>query len=101
MDEAVKRRSDAWAGLVQEVAKRPTTLQELVRDCPTLVRRTREARASAKMARQALSKVVAAVEATPRDDAHMQLVRAWSGCVDEILQLTERLCAVAVAVKAA
>jgi len=97
MDEMGRRRSNAWAGLVEEVVARPKNLHELMSDCPTLVRRTREARASAKMARQALSKVMEAVEATPRDPVQQQLVKAWSGCVDEILLLTERLCAVAVA----
>jgi hypothetical protein len=95
MDETVRRRSQAWAGLVEEVAARPTTVQELMHDCPTLARRTREARASATMARQALAKVVATIELQPRDATHRQMLRAWSGCVDEILQLTERLCAMA------
>ena len=93
MDERRRVRNEAWSGLVTEVATRPpASLPELLRDCPTLVRRSREAGASARLARQRLAKVLVAVEAQPRDEVQLQLVRAWSGCVDEILALTERLC---------
>jgi hypothetical protein len=92
MDETKRLRSQAWAGLVEEVAPRATTVAEVVQEHPSLARRTREARASAKMARQSLAKVLVAVEAKPKDSAQLQLVRAWSGCVDDILELTERLC---------
>jgi hypothetical protein len=97
MSETQRLRSAAWAGLVEEVAPRAASVEELVRETPTLARRTREARASAKMARQSLAKVLLAVEAKPKDSAHLQMVRAWTGCVDDILALTERLCAVVAA----
>ena len=97
MSETQRLRSEAWAGLVEEVAPRAASVEEVVRENPTLARRTCEARASAKMARQSLQKVLLAVEAKPKDSAQLQLVRAWSGCVDDILALTERLCGVVAA----
>ena len=92
MDEQKRLRKEAWSGLVSEVVARPPTLGELARDCPTLVRRAREARTSATMARQSLARVLVAVEARPIDPVQLQMVRAWSGCVDDILALTDRLC---------
>jgi hypothetical protein len=98
MSEVRRARQEAWAGLVDELATPPPTMAEVLRERPALARRTREAGASARTARQALAKVLVAVEARPRDTAQLQLVRAWSGCVDEILALTERLCGVVAAV---
>ena len=93
MDEQKSLRSRAWSGLVDEVSTRPPAKAgELMKECPTLARRTREARVVAKMARQSLAKVLVAAEAKPTDPVQLQLVRAWSGCVDDILALTERLC---------
>ena len=97
MSETQRLRSEAWSGLVDEVAPRATSVEEVVRENPTLARRTRDARASAKMARQSLAKVLVAVEATPRDPVELELVRAWSECLDDILALTERLCGVVAA----
>src|SRR5688572_13647260 len=97
MDETKRLRSEAWAGLVDQVAPRSTTAAEVLREHPTVARRTREARASAKMARQTLAKVLVAIEGKPRDPTQLQLMRAWSGCVDDILALTERLCGIVAA----
>ena len=92
MDETKRLRRDAWAGLVDQVAPRPTSSVEVLREHPTLARRTREARSSAKMARQSLARVRVAVEASPKDPVQLQMVRAWTGCIDDILAITERLC---------
>jgi len=95
MDDAARRRREAWAGLVDEVEARPPTVGDVafvLRNHPAMVRRTREARASAGMARQALVRVCRVLEERPHDPVQAQLVRAWADCVDEILALTERLC---------
>ena len=92
MDESKHLRSQAWAGLVDEVAPRSTTAAEVLRLHPTVARRSREARASAKMARQSLARVLVAIEAKPKSPDQLRLMRAWSGCVDDILAITERLC---------
>ena len=97
MSEARRARQEAWAGLVDELATPPPTMADVLREHPALLSRTRDAGASAQTARQALAKVLKVVEAQPRDSAQLQLVRAWSGCVDEILALTERLCGVVAA----
>jgi hypothetical protein len=97
MDDARRLRSEAWAGLVEEVAPRTPSVAEVLREHPSLARRTRDARASAKMARQSLARVAVAVEAAPKDAVQLQLVRAWAGCLDDILALTERLCGIVAA----
>jgi hypothetical protein len=97
MGEVRRVRQEAWAGLVDELATPPPTMAEVLGERPALARCTREAHASAQTARQALANVRAAGAARPRDPAQLQLVRAWSGCVDDILVLTERLCGVVAA----
>lgn len=93
MDDAAALRRQAWAGLVDEVAARPPTAGDValvLREHPTLARRTREAHASAGMARQALARMKSAPPLA--DPIQEQMLRAWTSCVDEILTLTERLC---------
>jgi hypothetical protein len=95
MDDVARRRLEAWAGLVDEVVARPPTVGDValvLRNHPAVVRRTREARASAGMARQALVRVCRVLDERPRDPVQAELVRAWADCLDDILALTERLC---------
>jgi hypothetical protein len=97
MDDAARRRRDAWAGLVDEVVARPPTVGDVasvLRNHPLMVRRTREAGASAGAARQALVRVCRVLEERPGDPIQAQLLRAWADCLDDILALTERLCGV-------
>ena len=80
---------------MDEVVARPPTAGDValvLRHRPVLVRRTREARASAGMARQTLVRVCRVLEERPRDPVQVQLVRAWADCIDDVLALTERLC---------
>lgn len=96
MEDVTRVRREAWSGLVDEVTARPATVDDLagvIRKNPSLLRRTREARASAGMARQALGRVTLALENRPiADPVQAQLVLAWTSCVNDILALTERLC---------
>ena len=91
MDEGKRLRSEAWAGLVDQVAPRANAA-EFLRAHPTVAQRARQTRSSAKMARQSLTKVLTAVEARPRDATQLQMLRAWTSCIDDILALTDRLC---------
>jgi hypothetical protein len=91
MDEGKRLRSEAWAGLVEQVAPRASAA-EVLQAHPTVAQSTRQTRASAKMARQSLTKVLVAVEAQPRDPAQLQILRTWASCIDDILALTDRLC---------
>src|SRR5437867_8173614 len=104
MDGVARLRREAWVGLVDEVVARPPTVGDValvLRNHPAAVRRTREARASAGMARQALVRVCRVLDERHSDPVQVELVRAWASCVDEILALTERLCTGLVDVPAA
>ena len=95
MDDVARRRLEAWAGVGDEVVARPPTAGDValvLRKYPAMVRRTRETRASAGMARQALGRVCRVLDRRAADRERVELVRVWASCVDEILALAERFC---------